>query len=294
MSSPGNSSCHQGTLPAISEDNLLHFVNFCKRDLNLRHDTIKLYLSGVRYHYIRCNNVDILANNLRLPYILRGIKKSQVNYQSVRLPITFPILFTLCKCLSAGMFSPFTDLMLTCIFTTAFYGFLRCGEFTVSSLSDNILLMTDVTVSEDLSFFTLLLRQSKNDPFSRGVAINVFDSHPLRPVTTMSAFLARRKASGAHPSSPLFVESEFSTAPLSRQTFITQLKNSLSYAGYSDAQFSGHSFRIGACTSGAAGGVEDHLLQVLGRWKSSCYTRYIRTHKSTLFKAQQLMNTLTF
>lgn len=35
--------------------------------------------------------------------------------------------------------------------------------------------------------------------------------------------------------------------------------------------------------------IEDHLIQTLGRWNSSCYTRYIRTPKSTIKEAQLAM-----
>lgn len=42
-----------------------------------------------------------------------------------------------------------------------------------------------------------------------------------------------------------------------------------------DSKYRGHSFRIRAATSAA--GIEDHLIQTLGRWSSKFYTRYIRT-----------------
>ncbi len=51
----------------------------------------------------------------------------------------------------------------------------------------------------------------------------------------------------------------------------------LSLAGVDAARYTGHSFRIGAATTAAANGVNDATIQILGRWKSDCYTRYIRT-----------------
>jgi hypothetical protein len=180
--------------------------------------------------------------------------------------------------------------MLSVIYSTAFYGFLRCGEFTVSNVHNVYLLFKDVTFSEDRASFQLLLRSSKTDPFSQGVPVTIFNTNPLKPVSLMHRYLTQRANQGAIPTSPLFPESELSVLPLTRSTFISLLKQSLLKVGYSDHQYSGHSFRIGACTSGAAGGVQDHVLQVLGRWKSSCYSRYIRTQKSTLLKAQELMN----
>ena len=44
----------------------------------------------------------------------------------------------------------------------------------------------------------------------------------------------------------------------------------------------GHSFRIGAGSVAAAGGLPDWLIKVMGRWSSDCYQLYIRTPISTI------------
>lgn len=278
------------TLPDISEQIVIRYVAYCQHSLHLRYDSIKLYLAGIRFHYIKRRNCDILKNNLQLNYILRAVKKTQNNTKGVRLPITFSILSDICFALSTGMLSPFLDLMYSCVFTTAFYGFLRCGEFTYSNSSTCYLQICDVIVLQDQSMFTLTLRTSKMDPFASGVDIPIFNTSPLYPVNIMAKYLARRRACGSQPNSPLFLDALFSNSPLSRSTYIRNLKTILSRIGYDDSSFNGHSFRIGACTSGAAGGVEDHMLQVLGRWKSACYTRYIHTQLPTIHRSQQLMN----
>ena len=280
----------QTTLPTISEHIIIQYVAYCQKSLHLRYDSIKLYLAGIRFHYIKRNNFDVLKNNLQLQYILRSVKKTQQNVKGLRLPITFSILSDLCFALSSGMLSPFLDLMYSCVFTTAFYGFLRCGEFTCTKNSLTFLQLSDIIVNQDHSMFTLRLRTSKTDPFGSGVSIPIFNSQPLCPVTIMAKYLAMRRAQAAQPDAPLFIDSQFSTSPLARSTFITSLRCILARIGYNDSHFSGHSFRIGACTSGAAGGVEDHLLQVLGRWKSGCYTRYIHTQLPSIRRSQQLMN----
>ena len=71
-----------------------------------------------------------MANNVRLPIILRGIQKSQHNSTKVRLSITVSILEELCALLSRGVFSAFKDLMLQSAFKMAYVGFLWSGEFT--------------------------------------------------------------------------------------------------------------------------------------------------------------------
>ncbi|VDI56854.1 Hypothetical predicted protein [Mytilus galloprovincialis] len=162
--------CSEVNLPYVKEDLLVYFVTYCQKALNLKHQTIKLYLAGVRHYYIRFLGYDPMANAIRLPVILRGIKKSQNNVVQERLPITSSILNKLCALLSKGIFSPVLDLMFQCAFKMAFFGFLRCGEFTCRSYNDNscTVLLQDITVDPTKQFFIFRLRSSKRDPFRQG------------------------------------------------------------------------------------------------------------------------------
>ena len=89
-----------------------------------------------------------------------------------RLPITFDILFQMCNALDFGMFNAELDLMLLCAFKTAFYGFLRVGEFTRIQCGNlTFVRMCDKVLLKDLSY-TVTLRSSKTDPFGKGVYNN--------------------------------------------------------------------------------------------------------------------------
>ena len=81
----------------------------------------------------------------------------------------------------------------------------------------------------------------------------------------MVNYIQARYSLGAKLTSPLFLDSEFGNSPMSRDHFISLLRQLLLRLGYNDNPFSGHSFRIGAATSAAASGVEDHIIQTLGR-----------------------------
>eukprot|EP00731_Ephydatia_muelleri_P020051 Em0012g876a len=61
-----------------------------------------------------------------------------------------------------------------------------------------------------------------------------------------------------------------------------QGKETLTKAGIDRSSYAGHSFRIGAATSAAAAGVEDSMIQTLGRWKSSAYLVYVRVPRERL------------
>ena len=282
---------HGVGLPHIDEDCLIYFVTYCQKSLNLKHQTIKLYLAGIRHFYIRFRAYDPFDKAIRLPFILRGIKKSQCNVTKERLPITSSILKELCTLLEKGVFSTFLDVMLQCSFKLAFFGFLRCGEFTCRPRSDDFstVLIQDVMLDPCKQFFIFHLRSSKCDPFRKGVNITIYENSVFRPVDTMHKYLKLRLGTGALPEYPLFVEDEHNALPLRRDTFISFLRQLLVSLGYNTSKFSGHSFRIGAATSAAACGVEDHVIQTLGRWSSDSYIRYIHTDSKILRKAQLIM-----
>ena len=73
----------------------------------------------------------------------------------------------------------------------------------------------------------------------------------------------------------LFIFHDGST--LLRERLVSSLRQVLLDVGVSTAQYSGHSFRIGAATTAAELGVPDSLIKKMGRWKLSVFMHYIRT-----------------
>lgn len=61
-------------LPMVNESLLVYFVTHCKSVLKLKYETIKLYLAGIRFYYIRAGHGDMLKGCDQLNYVLRGIK----------------------------------------------------------------------------------------------------------------------------------------------------------------------------------------------------------------------------
>ena len=66
-------------------------------------------------------------------------------------------------------------------------------------------------------------------------------------------------------------------SPLTRDQFISHLKEALSSCGIDNRRYPGHSFQIVAATAAAQAGVPDHLIKVLGRWELENYQLYIQT-----------------
>ncbi|CAC5376001.1 unnamed protein product [Mytilus coruscus] len=221
--------------------------------------------------------------------IMRAVKRIQGEHNpKPRLPITFQVLGRICNSLRAGVFSTFTDCMLETACTVAFFGFLRCGEFTVSKHFDSTvnLSVTDVEILD--SYAILHLETSKTDPFRKGVSIQLHKSdHTFCPFSAIKKYIAIRKGREAAFcfSDPLFVKENGSA--LDRDFFIRSLRHVLDICGYNSSLYNGHSFRIGASTSAGSVNIQDHLIKTLGRWTSDSYCRYIRISKDTIRKAQK-------
>ncbi|CAG2204547.1 unnamed protein product [Mytilus edulis] len=255
-------------LPPISEDILIYFIAHCFKILSLQYSTIKLYLCGIRYKYVQGNQNDPLqsAHNtplIRLDYVLNSVKRLQKTKNHIRLPITFEILEKIVNCLRKGFCSKFTDLMLRTACIVAFYGFLRCGEFTVSKASQfdpHInLCIEDVVFHSDL--VVLKLKQSKTDPFRKGINIQLHKLGQLIcPYTILLEYIQIRKEfSPTNQTDPLFITID--KKPLERQYFITCIKKVLDICGFNSSHYNGHSFRIGAATSAGKAKIEDHLIK---------------------------------
>ena len=67
------------------------------------------------------------------------------------------------------------------------------------------------------------------------------------------------------------------------------LRKALSDAGVDLSRYNGHSFQIGGSTTAARMGVNDSLIQTLGKWKSSAFVCCIRTPWEQLVQVSSLL-----
>jgi hypothetical protein len=77
-------------------------------------------------------------------------------------------------------------------------------------------------------------------------------------------------------SSPLF--SLFSGLPFSRTYLIEKVRELLPAIGEDPIKYAGHSFRIGGATAAATLGYTEYEIQLLGRWRSLAYQRYLKVN----------------
>ena len=100
---------------------------------------------------------------------------------------------------------------------------------------------------------------------------------PVCPVQALLHYIGIRPATLG----PLFMLS--TGLPLTRAYLVANLQSALRQACMED-KYNGHSFWIGAATTAAQRGLEDSLIQTLGRWRSDTYKLYIKLPRTQLVR----------
>ncbi len=127
------------------------------------------------------------------------------------------------------------------------------------------------------SMLRVNLKQSKTDPFRRGIQLFVGKTRTdLCPVAAILAYLVVRE----NKPGPLFMYQD--GCCLTRQRLVVAVREALERAGMDQACYCGHSFRIRAATTAAARGIEDAVIKTLGRWKSLAYLEYVKIPRDQL------------
>ena len=229
----------------------------------VQHSTI---ISAVRSLHIEQGFTDPLVDCLRLQRVLRGIKITQGDTSSLRLPVTDDIMMVIFRALDLSLPD---HCMFWAACNLAYFGFLCSAEFTVLNLASFSPLihlgLADVAVDSmsSSSCLRLCIKASKTDPFRKGCFLHIGRGEfPLCAICSLLAYLTLR---GDAPG-PLFLFRD--RRPLSCALLTSWLRDILSSAGI-QGNFSSHSFRIGAATVAARNG--DHQIQALGRWTSLAY-----------------------
>ena len=146
-------------------------------------------------------------------------------------------------------------------------------------LPSTMLTPQDVVVNscQDPRVKALHLRCSKADPFGAGITIYLGRTgHTICLVSALLRYMTLRGLSQG----PLFLFQDGSM--LTKPRLLAGIWEALAPYGADSRLLMGHSFRIGAATAVAEAGLDDSMIQMLGRWHSSTYHRYIRASPSLL------------
>ena len=269
-------SCHVSSLP-LDQTVLLHYSTSLAR--RLAYATIKVYLSGVQY-YSNIQGYQIQISHMtQLYYLLRGVRRVQGNSRRRprRPPITVPSLYRILSYIQSQEINIADKLLYRSVVTLAFFGMLRSAEYTCCSthtyIPEDTLLVSDVTIGPNVQSAIIVIKASKTDPFKVGTRIRIaVTNSQLCPVTSLFNFI------NVHPNvhGPLFTfcNGTFLTRQL-MSAFVQQALPNIVHVNT-------HSFRIGGATAAASAGISDSQIQILGRWSSDAYRRYLRLSDETV------------
>jgi len=206
------------------------------------------------------------------------VRSEEPNSKS-RLPIT-PLILCQLQMLWSWEAADYDVIMTWAACCTAFFSFFRIGEITEELVMGcSGVAVSDVAVDDHRfpSMVKIHLRRSKTDQFSRGVDVSMGSTgDALCPVAALLAYLAVRGGEYG----PLFCLKDGHS--LTREIFTNKVRAALSVVGYDSSVYAGHSFRIGAESTAAEQGIEDSVIKMLGRWKSSAYQLNVRMPREVL------------
>ena len=263
-------------------DTILMYIPYLFYAKQLSSQSIKVYVSAIRAMHVTEGFANP-ADNVRVKLALKAIACEQKRPVQKKMAITYNILSRFADLLG----NAFNDRMMWSAMTLAHFACMRTAEFVASSsesfdsrsqlrVSDISLLNTD-TGKIGMRVF---LKCSKTDPTGKGVAIYVGCSGTqICAVCSMHNYLALIRLDDHN--SPLFRWEN--GLYLTRSSFVKRTKELVEMLGLDKNEYSGHSFRVGAATSGAAAGFSPQDLKILGRWSSDAYLGYIRTPIDKLF-----------
>ena len=138
-----------------------------------------MYLSAVRNLHISASLHKEFSKQLtpRLELVLKGIKKEKAkSAPPSRLPITVEIMGS-SKAILARNPTDYKNTLIWVACCLTFFGFLRCGEFTVPSQeaydSDMHLSLADIALDgkNNPTVIQVTIKQSKTDPFRHGIEL---------------------------------------------------------------------------------------------------------------------------
>ena len=174
-----------------------------------------------------------------LRLVQSGIQRLYLSNQAtkVRLPITTAILTNIKKHWTPQQTDP-DIIMLWAAVAVCFFGFFRAGEITIPTLSSidssRHLAWGDIAAddTEQPQMLKVHLRKSKVDQLGKGIDVYIGKTKSL---------------------------------------FTGRIREVLRALGLPEDNFAGHSFRIEAATAAARAGIEDSVIQAMGRRNSSAF-----------------------
>ncbi|XP_055345168.1 uncharacterized protein LOC129593014 [Paramacrobiotus metropolitanus] len=258
-------------IPA-TEQTILRFIAQLHLD-GLGTSTTIVYLAGIDNAHSEVG-ISRPSATAAITRAVNGLKRLNMPGTDRRLPITLDMMRSMEENLHNSHLPQQDQLLYWSAFCVAFFGLFRVSELVTNETGKccpaSTLRFSDVILNEDALIITI--RSSKTDQFHPGYRITLSATgRSVCPVRSTKAYMDVRITTGKND--PFFILPNGSY--VTRHSFERAMKTGL--AGVPDIdRYGTHSFRIGGSSAAAANGTSHQRLQEAGRWRSNCYTRYVR------------------
>ena len=183
-----------------------------------------------------------------------------------RFPIMLPVLQKILHVIPCISESLYQNKLFSAMCSTAFYAFLRCSEMCVSPHN---LRFDQITITPNQSFL-ITFRNFKHNTSGKPFTVKIVAKPNFCPVSIVSEYIAYRG------SKPGFLFCLANDAPVPRHLFNKWFTSVCKLLQLPCNHYKIHSFRIGAATSALLAGKSEKEIQLLGRWSSTAFNKYLR------------------
>lgn len=258
--------------PSTSEA-IYDFICWC-RDNESRStvlsSTTRRYLTGLRMWHVLHDEEFPRVNDHRVRLLLKAAQKTESRPAATRKGFTLIDIHQLVKNLNNTSVS---DLVMRGVILVGFWGLARLGELTHSGDHPDVFIRRkDVHFNSDKTHVRIRIRMAKTAAPGEYQFLRLSrQPNTLDPISAITDILRSIPGSRYDALFP----SQSSTGPIRRAEVIAHFGSLEPLHG---TTFSGHSLRIGGASLRAHYNSLVKSLQRAGRWKSSCYKRYIHQY----------------
>ena len=271
----------------VSLDNLLNFVQYLAETRQLKEQSIRSYISALRYLH-KLNRVKTTVfDSPFLQILYQGVKNHQATYDTSgnsRRVVTWEVLLLLGHLLfTSNTLHDFDKQTIWTLCLVAFFGSCRMGELIVDS--PYIYNVTSFITWEKIRVlskhnYTILISLPKVSEDPRGFVLNLFEytDEKYCPLRNIDKVLRNATSQGS-PSygQPVFV---LFSGKLVTKSFMNRLLHTLltPYFPPHLGTFTCHSFRAGipSIMASCPEKFSEEETKLAGRWASNAYKRYTR------------------
>lgn len=239
----------------ITEEKLRGFLTWYK----MNHQTttfgyLKQFTIAIA-HFLSINNIPDFTKNESFEEFMKGLRHEMKgdSVPKAKLYIGKEMMDKLVKCDK-------TNAEMNAFISIMYYGFLRISECLN-------LRYKDVQIDEN-GRIKILIPYSKTD--QNGKTVTIYISKTETSYSPFIWFLDYANATyDGDENKKIFKKTH--------TAYRSNLKKMIFSIGIDPTKYSSHSFRKGAAHEASNAGVNDCIIKAMGRWLSSCYTRYTST-----------------